>query len=300
MQEYMRKFHLYERPWLALVAVMVTIVLSAILTGIVVHLLIKIPFESTTGQFLELISYHILTVFLITPFILHLPMGRRTYRQYLDDIQLSNIQPFFRLILLGVSCYGILALSQISATIVYRFFEGLPINMNFIQSNIDILGDLNLQGLLLSTGSIFEEMEFRGIILAVFLCNYSKRESIIYSSVGFGVFHLLNLIHGFDLVWVIGNVVWAFTLGLFYGYIVIKTKSLLPPMIVHYLGNLFISSLTGYIQINASSEIQALYGVVLTFGFIPVALMILWTRFFSSRWLTSVESKTAKSTSVYV
>jgi hypothetical protein len=60
---------------------------------------------------------------------------------------------------------------------------------------------------------------------------------------------------------------------------------------VHYLGNLFISSLTGYIQINASSEVQALYGVVLTFGVIPVTLMILWTRFFSSRWLTIVESE---------
>ena len=287
------KFQLYEHPWLALIAVTLTIILSAILTGIIIHVLIRISFESTTGQFVELTSYHILTVFLITPFILHLPMGKRTFNQYLDDIQLRNIQPFIQLILLGLSCYCILALSQISASIVYRFFEGLPINLNFIQHTIDISGDMNIQGLFLSIGSIFEEMEFRGVVLAVFLSKYSKRESIIYSSVGFGVFHLLNLVHGFDLVWVIGNVVWAFTLGLFYGYIVIKTRSLLPPMIVHYLGNLFISSLTGYIQINASSEIQALYGVVLTFGLIPVTLMILWTRFFSSRWLTKVKSETA-------
>jgi hypothetical protein len=56
-------------------------------------------------------------------------------------------------------------------------------------------------------------------------------------------------------------------------------------MIVHYLGNVFISSLTGYIQIRASIEIQALYGVIFSLGFVPVTLMILWTRFYSSKWL---------------
>ena len=287
-QKDMRKFQLYEHPWLALVAVMVTIVLSAILTGIVVRVLIGLPYESTTGQFIELTSYHILTVFMITPFILRLPRGKTTLKQYLDDIHLSNIQPFIRLMLLGLSCYSILALSQIAASIVYRFFEGLPINLSFIQQAFDISGDLSLKGLSLSIGSIFEEMEFRGVVLVVFLSKYSERDSIIYSSVGFGVFHLINLVLGFDFVWVIGNVIWAFILGLFYGYAVIKTRSLLPPMIVHYLGNVFISSLTSYIQTNASTEIQALYGVVLTFGVIPVTLMILWTRFFSSRWLTKV------------
>ena len=291
----MRKFQLYEHPWLALVAVMVTIALSSILTGIIVYVLPGLPYESTTGQFAALTSYHILTVFLFAPFILRLPLGKRTFKQYLKDIKLSNTQPFTRLILLGLSCYGILALSQIAASIVYRFFEGLPINLSFIQQAIDLSRSLGpgFPSLFLSIGSIFEEMEYRGIVLTVFLSKYTERESIIYSSVGFGVFHLLSLVLGFDLVWVIGQVVWSFTLGLFYGYIVIRTRSLLPPMIVHYLGNVFISSLTSYIQTNASIEIQALYGVILSFGVIPVTLMILWTRFFSSRWLTGVESEIA-------
>ena len=97
--------------------------------------------------------------------------------------------------------------------------------------------------------------------------------------------HLLNLAMGRDLVWVIGQVIWAFTIGLFYGYVFVKTRSLLPSMIVHYLGNVFISSLAGYIQSRASIEIQALYGVVFSFGVVPVTLMILWARFFISRWL---------------
>ena len=32
-------------------------------------------------------------------------------------------------------------------------------------------------------------------------------------------------------------------------------------MIFHYLGNVFIGSLTGYMQSRASMEMQALYGV---------------------------------------
>lgn len=90
---------------------------------------------------------------------------------------------------------------------------------------------------------------------------------------------------GSDPMWALGNAVWAFTIGLFYGYVFVRTRSLLPPMIVHYLGNAFISSLTGYIQTRASIEIQTLYGVIFSLGVIPVTIMILWTRFFSSRWL---------------
>jgi hypothetical protein len=55
-------------------------------------------------------------------------------------------------------------------------------------------------------------------------------------------------------------------------------------MIVHYLGNAFIGSLTGYIQAWASIEIQALYGVIFV-GIVPSTLMILWVRYFSSGWL---------------
>jgi membrane protease YdiL (CAAX protease family) len=97
--------------------------------------------------------------------------------------------------------------------------------------------------------------------------------------------HVLNLTMGRELVWVVGQVVWAFAIGLFYGHVFVRTHSLLPSMIVHYLSNVFIGSLTGYMQSRASIEIQVLYGVVFSLGVVPTALMILWTRFFSSRWL---------------
>jgi len=291
-----RKFRLREHPWLSLLAVIVTTVLSSILTGIVVFVLTGLlPNEAPTGQFAAGVAYHILTVFFIAPFVLRLPKGKRTFGQYLDDIRLSRMQPFIRLVLLALSCYVILALSQVAASFVYRLFEGQPINWSFIRQGFDLQRDLppGSPSLLIAFPSIFEEVAFRGIVLTVFLSKYSESKSIIFSSVGFGLMHLLSLAGGGELVWVMGQVVWAFTMGLFYGYVVVRTRSLLPPMIVHYLGNVLISSLTGYIQTRASMEIQALYGVIFSLGVVPVTLMILWTRFFSSRWLPGDESEMA-------
>lgn len=281
------KFRLCEHPWLSLVAVMVTSVVSICLAGIVIFGLIGLPDYLPTSQFLQAISYHILTGFIIAPFILRLPQGKRTFRQYLGDIGLSRVRPFIRLVLLALSCYVILALSQTAASFVYRLFEQQPINGSFVRRVFNLSGDLppHSSSLLLSLPSIFEEVAFRGIVLTVFLSKYSERKSIIFSAMGFGLMHLLNLTNGRELVWVMGQVVWAFILGLFYGYVFVRTRSLLPPMIVHYLGNVFIGSLTGYLQSRASIEIQALYGVIFSLGVIPTALMILWTRFFSSRWL---------------
>ena len=191
--------------------------------------------------------------------------------------------------------HNVLALSQVAASFVYRLFEGQPIDWSFSQQVFDPSRDVPpaSPSLLISIPSIFEEVAFRGIVLTVFLSKYSERKSIIFSSVGFGLFHLLSLAFGRELVWVMGQVVWAFTIGLFYGYVFVRTRSLLPPMTVHYLGNVFISSLTGYIQTRASIEIQALYGVIFSLGVVPVTLMILWTRFLSSRWLRGGESEMA-------
>jgi membrane protease YdiL (CAAX protease family) len=287
-QKQKRDFRLYEHPWLSLLVAIAAYAFSEILVGIVAYILVRSLSTTPTEQFIRSTSSRILTVFIIAPFILRLPKGKRAFRQYLDDIGLSRVQPFFRLLLLAFSCYAILALSQVAASFTYRLFEGLPITWSFFRWQIfDLSGDLppNSLSLLISFPSIFEEMLFRGIVLTVFLRKYSERQSVVFSSVGFGLWHLLGLLVGGEPVWFMGMVVWAFVLGLFYGYVFVRTRSLLPPMIVHYLGNLFISSLVGYIQTRASIETQVLYGIVISQGIIPTALMILWARFFSSKWL---------------
>jgi membrane protease YdiL (CAAX protease family) len=184
-----RKFHLYEHPWLSLLVFIITTVFSIALSGTVIFGLMKLPEDSPIVQFTQGMSYHILTIFILVPFVLRLPKEKRTYRQYLDDIGLSRMQPFIKLMLLALSCYVILALSQIAASLVYRLSEGLPITLDFIRRVINFSGDLppGSSSLLISIPSAFEEAAFRGIVLTVFLNKYSVHKSIVFSSLGFGL-----------------------------------------------------------------------------------------------------------------
>lgn len=283
-----RKFMLHLHPWLAMVAVIITTVVSNLLAGTVIFGLLDLPEYKPWVQFIQGMAYHFLNIFIFFPFLLQLPRGKRKFSLYLNDIGLTRLRPFLILVLLGLSSYLILALAQVGGSIVYRIFEGFPISWNFIISQFNISGDLPpaSNSLLISIPSIFEEVAFRGVVLSTFLNKYSKSKSIIYSSLGFGLIHFLNLFMGREPIWVLGQVVWAFCIGLFYGYVFVKTRSLLPSMIVHYLGNAFLGSLTAYLQSRASIEMQALFGVIFSLGIVPTALMILWARFFIDRWIS--------------
>jgi membrane protease YdiL (CAAX protease family) len=282
-----KSFRFADHPWISLIVFVFFSILSIVLTIIVYFGIFDLPRDSKAVYFVQSMSYHILTLFVIVPFILHLPRGKRTFREYLDDIRLSNFSPFTRLLALSLSCYLILALCQGTGSMVYRFFEREPVNWTFVMSVFDFSGDFppGSPSLWVSFPSIFEEVAFRGVVLTMFLNKYSKRKSILFSAAAFGLMHLLSLSSGYEVVWVMGQVGWSFILGIFYGYLFIKADSLWPPMIVHYLGNVFIGSFTAYIQSMASIETQVLYGLIFTLGIVPTTLMIIWVRFFSKRWL---------------
>jgi membrane protease YdiL (CAAX protease family) len=74
---------------------------------------------------------------------------------------------------------------------------------------------------------ILEEMLFRGVILQGFLKNYNPRKAIILSSVLFGVIHLNP--------W---QAIAAITMGIFIGWLYVKTKSILPGIVIHFIVNL--------------------------------------------------------------
>lgn len=74
---------------------------------------------------------------------------------------------------------------------------------------------------------ILEEMLFRGIVLQGFLKNYTPRQSIIWSSLLFGLIHLNP--------W---QAIGATIMGMFIGWMCVKTKSLIPGIIIHFATNL--------------------------------------------------------------
>lgn len=286
------KFELFEHSWAGLGVFVITWILVLMVFAVLIFGFLGLSSDSPMAGFVQSLLSHLLTLFIIVPYVIRLPKGKRTFIQYLDDIRLNKIQPLGRLLLLAVSCFLILAFCQVAGSLVFRLSRGLTITWEFIRlSVLDFSGDLppRSPSLLVSFPSIFEEVAFRGVILTLFLSRYSEWKSILISAVAFGGMHVFNLVSGRELAWVLGQIVWASILGIFYGYLVIRTGSLLPAMIVHYLGNVFVGSLTGYIGDLASIQVQALYGIVFSFGLLPTSLMILWTRFFTARMPFSVE-----------
>ena len=63
----------------------------------------------------------------------------------------------------------------------------------------------------------------------------------------------------------------AFLFGLFYGYIFIKSGSLLPLLIIHWLSNIFQSPLAAYYQ-TPPPVVNTLGGI---FGYVLAALLLI-------------------------
>ncbi|MFX0051162.1 MAG: lysostaphin resistance A-like protein [Candidatus Hodarchaeota archaeon] len=192
---------------------------------------------------------------------------------------MRSSQSTFHILALGLSCYFIYMLSQLLGSLLYG------------QYSFDISQALppNSWGLFVNISpGIFEEILMRGLILTLLLKKYSERKSILISAAIFGSYHILNLLNygssvsSETLVWYSGQVVWAFILGLFYGYTFIKAKSLLPCIMVHYLSNTLIS--LWVVLPAATVTTQVLQAIIFGEGIIPTTLAILWVRFYTDRW----------------
>ncbi len=279
-------FSLSGKPWLFTFLLMLLWVILNVLIAIALTLILQLESITQLPPPWTTVLTHILTIFVVAPFVLGFPKRDQTYGDFLSEIRLTKIKPLLGLILLGLSCYLILALSQATGVLVYRLTQNLPVDGNFIRSSFVLANELPPRSTswLISIISIFEEITYRGVVLAIFLRFYKQPKAIIFSAIVFGLMHIFTVLEGRPLVWSAGQVVWAAITGLFYGYVTIKTNSLIPAMIVHYLANLFIAAINAYIQSNASIPTQAIYGVVFTLGIIPTILMILWTHFFTARW----------------
>ena len=285
-----KRFRLYQHPWLGMLAVMLTWVVALFISIIVANYPLKLAPGSQEFLFTTNLLAHITLLFVLVPFVLRLPAGKQPYKVYLDSIRLSRVRPFFQLLLLALSCYLIQVLCQVGSVLVYRASQGLPntwLSMSIVFDWANLV-PADTWSWLNPLPSIFEEVAFRGVVLSLFLTRYSKPQAVLFSALGFGAMHLLNLTSDRETVWVLGQFIWSTIFGLFYGALVLKANSLWPAMLIHYLSNLFIEPLTGYVQHNASVETQTLYGILFFFGIVPTILMILWTFLYTKIWPISV------------
>ncbi|MBI9044665.1 MAG: CPBP family intramembrane metalloprotease [Anaerolineaceae bacterium] len=284
------RFQLFEHPWLSLVIHTLITVMMIILVIIFANG-IGIPGNSPYRPLITPALAHVITLFIVTPFVLHLPNGKTTFKQYLKDIRLSNLNPIFPILILGLSASLFMLLILSTHSILFRFFQGLPLDQSFwIRVISDLKGDLppESQSWLVAFPAVFEEVGWRGVLLVLFMRKYSKRNTIIITALGFGLLHFVNLIFGGEPSFVVRQVIFGTSLGFFYGFLVLRTNSLLPAMIFHFLVNMFIGSFTWYFQQTAPAGTQILYTLIT----LPFAswILIQWTKIFCNKWIPSESS----------
>lgn len=107
---------------------------------------------------------------------------------------------------------------------------------------------------------VLEELFFRKILFTRLLKKYSFALSAIVSSIFFALIHIPN--------WL--NLVPAFLFGIICCWIYVKTKNILYPILLHFIGNLIVLLLSFYSQ-QISSFLQEInynwvYGVILIFA----------------------------------
>jgi len=183
-----RGSRLAKHPWRALLLMLAMQPVCYALVGLVLYGLLRMPRDlSNMESFSTVILFTVggFLAYVIVPFLLRIPKGRRTFVEYLDDIRLTRVRPFVPLLILTVSCDLVLILCQGTGSLVYRLTEGQPLTWEFIRRVFDLSSALPPQSTLLFAQffSSFEEVAFRGVLLTMLLATLPPRRAIVFSAV---------------------------------------------------------------------------------------------------------------------
>lgn len=183
--------------------------------------------DSMVNSILSLTNIFLLISSLLTILILILiyKVKNRNYKEELQIVRTNKLNIFYA-IFMGICCWlfnsGVLNLVE-EAGLFSNQFEYMneilaPISQGSILISMITVGII---------GPIAEEFLFRGVIYNTLKKKISIKWTIIIQAILFGVFHG-NLVQG----------TYATLLGLIFGYVTYKTKSLWPAIIMHMANNL--------------------------------------------------------------
>jgi membrane protease YdiL (CAAX protease family) len=212
--------------------------------------------ERTPGKYTPALLYFFalgILALVVMPYLIGLPNGRKPLQDYCRDIRLLPLKPLGRNMTLGL----LLAFLTLSAIFLASLVTG-----HFVLDWSTVPALRWLKGL---TRGIWEEVFFRGIILVLFMRLYPERKAVFLSAFLFAVIHLNPL--GIDLKMIV-DVVSIFFMGLLFAYVVLKTGSLLPAIIFHYVHDIFI-----YLVQNTPGADETLASALL-YGFLWIALLL--------------------------
>lgn len=96
------------------------------------------------------------------------------------------------------------------------------------------------------TTVLFEEVLFRGLIIAILQTQYEDWWAIVGSSILFGLWHIMPAMEfaktnkkasGFPLATILGTVLFTAASGLMFGWLRIASGSIIAPMLLHFASN---------------------------------------------------------------
>jgi membrane protease YdiL (CAAX protease family) len=282
-----KESRLSQHPWISLVVLVVLMVSLYLASKFLIQRIELVGYEinpiieTTFGTIVGIILF-----FGIVPFVLGLPHERTSLNNYLSAIRLQRPKSFYKLAIVTMPCIIILFSSWLLASFIYNqiFLDGdLAFFLTQLMDTSRALPPKNWS-IVTATGSIFEEVLLRGIFLTMLLKRYTERKSIVLSAAAFGGIHILNLMNGPPttelFIGVFAQILFATSYGLFYGYLFIKTQNLIPCMIMHYVGNGFISFF--WYTPNAPFLVYMILMLVFYIGLFPTALSIAWVNYSSN------------------
>ncbi|GAG96572.1 unnamed protein product, partial [marine sediment metagenome] len=232
-------------------------------------------------EFLLIEGFLLLLFLLVVPKGLKLPCRDETLSDYSRTIGLTKVKPLGRNLFIGLGSFAIFGIVVwIGANLLGTFYwapEFLFRDPNPLIPGIASFGWFIW--IFMIRPGLWEEVAFRGVILPLLSRKYKQIISILISGVIFGLAHAFNIINvllsGGDPLFVIFQVIYTTLLGFSMGYMYIKTKSLLPSIIYHYL-----IDTVGLILINSQMENMFIVGIYLIVfvGVIPTILNILFIK----------------------
>jgi membrane protease YdiL (CAAX protease family) len=175
---------------------------------------------------------------IVVPMVLRLPTPVRSVGAYLDAIGLTRVRPLRRT----------LAPALLAMTLFWAGSAGLALALGIFEPSWQVvLGnpDPDARSLgwfmfvLALIPGIWEEVAFRGVVLRTLLTRHSERVALLGSGAFFALFHLANVILGQSLPEVVMKGLVALPVGVALAHMVVRTGSLLPAIITHYLMDCF-------------------------------------------------------------
>ncbi|MBN2566312.1 MAG: CPBP family intramembrane metalloprotease [Candidatus Eisenbacteria bacterium] len=189
----------------------------------------------------------------VTPRVLGLPNGRKPLGEYCADIRLLPVAPLARNILLGLLMAALTLSSILVASLLTKHFV----------LDWSLLPPLRwVKGL---TRGVWEEVFFRGIALAILLRFYTRRKAVLWMTAIFAIVH----INVADMtLWGAVDIVSIFFMGLLFALLVLRTGSLLPAIVFHYVHDVFV------LLVQNTPGADEATASILLYGFLWAALAV--------------------------